>query len=235
MTDQMQASRTLTAGRAKIPLEEYHLSLAGREWTILHTGLLLTASDEARFFDTMLKVLPYGVALWPSGIALAYEIGSRGESLAGKTILELGAGTGLPGIVAASFGAIVTQTDLQETAMNVCRTNGLENGAVGIEYRLVDWTDWQDDFRYDYIIGSDILYGDSLHEPLRHIFGTNLAPGGRLLLSDPLRKPSLAMFDSLEEAGWDIDVTQWELGEGDDQRKIAIFEISRLADNALSD
>lgn len=225
MTDQTQLPQMLQTSRNKIPLQEYHLSLAGREWTILHTGLLLTAADEAQFFEHLLKVLPYGVALWPASIALAYEIASRGDTLAGKTILELGAGTGLPGIVAASYGARVVQTDLQEMALSVCQTNGQENGITEIEYRQVDWTDWQDTRQYDYIIGSDILYGDSLHTHLRHIFETNLAPGGRLLLSDPLRKPSLAMFDVLEEQVWDIDVTQWELGEGDDQRKIAIFEI----------
>lgn len=230
MTNQMQTPHVLAAGHAKVPLEEYHLSLAGREWTVLHTGLLLTAAGESRFFDGLLKALPYGVALWPSSIALAYEVAARADSLEAKTILELGAGTGLPGIVAASFGAIVTQTDSQEIAMNVCASNGQVNGVPSIEYRLVDWTDWRDDRQYDYIIGSDILYADSLHEPLRHIFETNLAVGGRLLLADRLRKPSLSMFDALEVTGWDIDVTQWELGDGDDQRKIAIFDISRLAD-----
>lgn len=227
MTDTAAQPQMLQTSTAKYPLEEYHLALAGRDWQILHTGLLLTTADESEFFAKMLKLLPYGVALWPSSIALAFEIASRGDALAGKTILELGAGTGLPGIVAASFGAKVTQTDQQELALSVCQLNGRQNGIGGIEYQLVDWTDWQDDGRYDYIIGSDILYGDTLHPYLRHIFATSLAPSGRLLLADPLRRPSLQMFDTLEAQGWDIDVTKWELGEDDDRRTIAIFEIAK--------
>jgi predicted nicotinamide N-methyase len=226
MPDQPAQPQMLHKGTAKYPLEEYHLSLAGRDWTFLHTGLLLTAADESDFFDRLLRLLPYGVALWPSSIALALEMASRGETLAGKTVLELGAGTGLPGIVAASFGARVTQTDQQEMAMSLCELNAQQNGVEGITHRLVDWTAWEDAAKYDYIIGSDILYGDALHPPLRHIFDGNLAPDGRVILSDPLRKPSMLMFDSLEELGWDIDVTKWELGEGDSQRTIALFEMA---------
>ena len=232
MSDTPTQPQVLQTSTAQYPLEEYHLALAGRDWTFLHTGLLLTATDETQFFETMLRLLPYGVALWPSSIALAFEVAGRGDALAGKAILELGAGTGLPGIVAASFGAKVTQTDQQELAMSVCQLNGVQNGVAGIEYRLVDWTDWHDTTQYDVILGSDILYGETLHPHLRHIFDTNLAPGGCVLLSDPLRRPSLKMFDALEEQGWDIVVTKWELGEGEDRRTIAIFEITRLTEPA---
>ncbi len=229
MTDTAAQPQMLQTSTARYPLEEYHLSLADRDWRVLHTGLLLTAADESRFFDTMLKLLPYGVALWPSSIALAFEIAGRGEALAGRTVLELGAGTGLPGIVAASFGAHVTQTDQQDLALTVCRLNGRENGIDGIDYRQVDWTDWRETERYDLIIGSDILYGEAMHPHLRHIFDMNLKPEGRLLLADPLRRPSLQMFDALEAQGWDIDVTQWELGEGGDGRTIGLFEMAKLA------
>ena len=49
----------------------------------------------------------YGVTLWPSAIALAHDLAARGNRLRDLRVLELGAGTGLPGIVAASFGARV--------------------------------------------------------------------------------------------------------------------------------
>ncbi|WP_422931676.1 methyltransferase [Singulisphaera sp. PoT] len=59
---------------------------------------------------------------------------------AGRRILELGAGTGLPGIVAASFGARVMQSDRDELALHLCRRNGERNGAKNLEYCLADWT-----------------------------------------------------------------------------------------------
>ena len=84
-------------------------------------------------------------------------------------MLELGAGTGLPGIVAAPFGARVVQSDRKEMALAVCRRNGARNDGSGgslITCRLADWTAWHDRTRYDWILGSDILYAESSHEPL---------------------------------------------------------------------
>ena len=51
---------------------------------------------------------------------------------------------------------------------------------------------------YDFIVGADILYADSVHPQLRHIFESNLAPGGRLLLADPFRSESLALLQAME-------------------------------------
>lgn len=83
----------------------YCLRTAGREWRLLHTGALLTYDDERHFLFEQPDPLPYGVALWPSAIALAHDIAGRAEELHGRSVPELGAGTGIPGIVAASHGA----------------------------------------------------------------------------------------------------------------------------------
>jgi methyltransferase-like protein 23 len=226
----MQPPTLHTSEGETYPLHDYHLRLAGREWTILHTGVVLTYADELQFFRDLLNHIPYGVALWPSAIALAYELASRGEELTGKTVLELGAGTGLPGIVAASLGARVVQTDRQELAMTVCRRNCHENNIAAIEHRLVDWTDWHDESRYDWIIGSDILYGEPMHSPLQHIFETNLAPGGRILLSDPFRGTSLHLLEGLQEQGWNVVASKWSLGDEDNPRPIGVFELSLAVD-----
>ena len=112
-------------------------------------------------------------------------------------MLELGAGTGFPSIVAASLGARVVQTDRQQAALYVCRLNGERNGVTSVEHRLADWAAWNDDTRYDWIIGSDILYAATTHSHLRHIFESNLAPGGRVMLSDPFCRASLALLEPL--------------------------------------
>ena len=116
--------------------------------------------------------------LWPSSIALAHELVARADSLAGVRILELGAGTGLPGIVAATYGARVLQTDRLDVALDLCRRNA-ERNHVRIEHRVADWTIWSDEERYDLILGADVLYAERLHSFLRHIFETNLAPNRR--------------------------------------------------------
>lgn len=130
------------------PLHEYRLRMAGRDWTILHTGEVLTHADEQRFLNEQKEHLPYGVVLWPAAIVLAHEVLGRGDAFRGTRVLELGAGTGLPGIVAASFGGRMVQTDWDETAMPVCMRNGDRNGVAEIDYHLMDWTKWKDAGRY---------------------------------------------------------------------------------------
>ncbi len=206
----------------------YRLRLAGRAWTILHTGALLTYEDEVHFFRELKDRLPYGVALWPAAIALAHDIASRAQAFRGKRVLELGAGTGLPGIVAASLGARVIQTDRHDLALSLCERNGQRNGVKTIEYRLADWTNWNDSTRYDWILGSDILYGETQHPHLRRIFESNLTQEGRILLSDPFRNVSLRLLEALESNGWTIALSKWSVGEEIAPRPIGLFELTLL-------
>lgn len=222
-----EPQQTLQTAIGNFPLHEYRLRLAGREWSILHTGAILTQADESHFLRELREHLPYGVALWPSAIALAHDVASRADELRGKRILELGSGTGLPGIVAASLGAQVVQTDRHEVPMSICKLNGERNNVQTLERRLADWTEWKESERYDWIIGSDIMYGEPMHPYLRRIFEANLAPGGRLLLSDPFRETSLRLLEALEADGWRIALNKWRVGEEQSERPMGVFELTR--------
>lgn len=232
----------LATPAGELPLAEYRLGLAGREWRVLHGETLLSFWDEQRFLSEQRDRVPYGVILWPAAIAMAHEIAVRGTEFAGRRVLELGAGTGLPGIVAATFGAHVVQTDRHDLALAVCRRNGERNGfgdgaappgGGTLTYRVGDWTAWDDVARYDYILGSDVLYGESTHPHLRRILAANLAPGGRVLLSDPFRPYSLRVLQALEtEDGWTVGMSRWSVGEDTadaEPRPIGVFELTRGA------
>lgn len=218
--------RSLHTELGAFPLREYRLGLGGRAWSVLHTHAVLSYVDEAQFFRELRNRLPYGVALWPAAIALAHEVAARAAEFRGRRVLELGAGTGLPGIVAASFGAEVVQTDRHELALAVCRRNGELNGAGAIAYRLADWASWDDPTPYDWILGSDILYADTAHPHLRRIFAANLAPGGRVLLADPFRELSLRLLEELEAGGWRVVVSTWGIGEDELRRPVGVFELT---------
>ena len=166
------------------------------------------------------------MALWPAAIALAHEIAARTDAFRGSRVLELGAGTGLPGIVAAALGADVVQTDRHALALEVCRRNGARNGVQAIEYRQADWTSWDDSARYNWILGSDILYYAAMHPHLARIFGANLAPGGRVLLTDPFRDVSIKLLEQLEERGWTISMSKWSVGDEAQPRAVGLFELA---------
>jgi predicted nicotinamide N-methyase len=216
--------RVLSTTAGDLPLDEYRLSLGGRTWSVLHTGAILSLEDEERFLRGDQPRLPYGIALWPAAIALAHELAAR--PLKGVSVLELGAGTGLPGIVAAALGARVVQTDRNAAALVVCRMNAAGNGVV-LEQRAADWTAWEETDTYDLIVGADILYADSVHTQLRRIFDGNLAPGGRLLLADPFRAESIALLQAMEADGWNVAFNKWSVGVVPPPRPIGVFELSR--------
>jgi predicted nicotinamide N-methyase len=213
-----------TAG--DVALQEYRATLGGHVWTILHAGAVLTEDDEQRLLNEPTR-LPYGISLWPAAIALAREIVARADAVRGRRILELGAGTGLPGIVAASLGARVVQTDSQQAALHLCRLNGERNGVENVEHRLADWSAWSDPTRYDWIVASDILYARAMHPHLRRIFESNLAAGGRILLSDPFRRASLELLLPLEAEGWTITLGKWSVGEDGAEAPVGVYDLSR--------
>jgi predicted nicotinamide N-methyase len=207
-------------------VEEVEVTIQGRTWTIGHTGAVLSREQELEFLRSESATKrPYGIVLWPAAIALAHELASR--ELAGKRILELGAGTGLPGIVAASRGARVVQTDRQQLVLHVCKQNAERNGVTTIEHRLADWTAWEDTERYDLILGSDILYAPPVHPSLRHIFETNLAPHGTVLLADPFRDTSMGLLEAMEAEGWRITLDKWTVGVAPPPRPVGVFALTR--------
>ena len=225
MSETNASDRILETSAGDFDLEEFRLNRDGREWKILHTGAVLSRNDESRVVETKGLRLPYGVALWPSAIALAQEIAGRGIDFSGRRILELGAGTGIPGIVAATLGARVLQTDRDELALQLCRRNGARNRISTVDYQLADWTKWDNLDRYDWIIGADILYAETLHDRIRAIFDANLVPGGRILISDPLRSMSIRLLETLEGEGWAVRFNKWQVGEETPPRPVGVFEL----------
>lgn len=217
--------KILYTSAGDFPIDEYRLKFDSSEWKILHVNAAVSRAQENHFLLKISEKLPYGVSLWASSIALAHEIASRGAAFQQTSVLELGAGTGLPGIVAASFGAQVVQTDRNELVMSLARRNLELNKVTTIRQKIVDWTTWNDSVRYDYLLGSDILYGEEMQPYLQRIFETNLAKHGRILIADPFRQTSIDFLEKLQSQGWTITINKWQIGDESDQRPIGVFEL----------
>lgn len=185
----------------QLPLENLRVRAGGREWDIAavrdQDRLLTMAGDWSPF--------PYGVLLWESAVVLGDVLAERG-ALRGADVLELGAGTGLAGLVAAGMGARVVQTDCSFEALAVCRRNGLANGITGVEQRAGDWSAWSDDAVYDVVIGADILYEPALYGDVRGVLERAVRPGGAAVLTDPGRTHAGRFIDDLRAAGLRVDV-----------------------------
>lgn len=188
--------------RERLPLETHAVVVSNRTWqiTCVRSRAGLATAGDHHEYDL------YGLLLWESAVGLARKLTQQAAQVQGKQVLELGAGVGLPGLVARSLGANVRQTDYQADALALAVWNAQQNEITGIETFLADWRSWRHPPRYDLILGADILYDATLHFYLESIFRRNLLPGGRLLLADPGRPQALDFAVQLEAHGWHIEL-----------------------------
>uniref|UniRef100_H3BFF2 EEF1A lysine methyltransferase 3 n=1 Tax=Latimeria chalumnae TaxID=7897 RepID=H3BFF2_LATCH len=114
-------------------------------------------------------------------------------SFSGKKVIELGAGTGIVGILSVLLGGDVTLTDLPHTLRHI-KDNVSANIPAGLSSRFhiralswgVDHESFPSD--YDVILGADIVYlkdtYPSLLRTLQHLCG----PGAVIYLASKMRK-----------------------------------------------
>ncbi|KAM3863979.1 histone-arginine methyltransferase METTL23 [Diretmus argenteus] len=106
----------------------------------------------------------YGMYVWPCAVVLAQYIWTHREELKHKTVLELGAGVGLPGVVAASCGAKVTLSDSAELPLCLenCRRSCEANSLAHVSVLGLTWGEISPDLlllpALDVILGSDVFY-----------------------------------------------------------------------------
>lgn len=154
---------------------------------------------------------PFWVKLWEAAIVLTNAVASLSPR-EGETLLELGAGLGAPGLVAASCGFKVTLSDYEPHILDFQRVSAAASGLKGVEYKIIDWTKPPKLIQFDVIIGAEIIFRDDLFKPLLHVFDRYLAPGGTIYLAHDQRRKSLYKFmemagDSYKILGKKIDVS----------------------------
>ncbi|CAM6026519.1 unnamed protein product [Sphagnum balticum] len=122
-----------------------------------------------------------GMQVASSSCAIRGVGGKEGEEVSGVKrrrlrVLELGAGTGMVGVLAARLGAHVTLTDLAHVLPNLEQNVELnkltvEAGGGSLSVHLLQWGVKEDvtalgQEPFDLILASDVVYYDTLFEPL---------------------------------------------------------------------
>jgi len=143
------------------------------------------------------SAFPFWVKLWESSLVLARLLASQPG--ADKSLLELGAGLGLPGLAAAARGWQVVLSDFEEVILDFQRVNAAANHLPAVECRLLDWLTPGDLPRYDCLVGAEILFRETFFEPLLEVFRRALKPGGVIYLAHEQERRSLAPFLALAD------------------------------------
>jgi len=141
--------------------------------------------------------LPYWTRIWPAAEALAAFVTERPELVAGKDVLELAAGLGLPGLAAARFARQVTLSDYLPEAVTLLQENaGLQPGAP-VQVRLLDWNALPADLHPEVLLLSDINYDPAAFTQLQQVLLRFLSQGTTILLATPERLMARRFVESI--------------------------------------
>ncbi|MBX5230068.1 methyltransferase [Rhizobium sp. NLR9b] len=130
---------------------------------------------------------PYWAYPWAGGAVLARYLLDRPEIVAGRRVLDLGAGSGLVAIAAAKAGAaMVTAVDVDANAIAAIGLNAAIND-VTISAVAADILDGPPPEAADLIVVGDLFYDPSLALRVMAFLRLCRASGIEVLVGDPER------------------------------------------------
>lgn len=158
---------------------------------------------------------PYGAVLWPAAWAVANyllteinqgdERDTNKKPLEGVSILELGTGTGLVAIAAASAGADVLATDYEPLALELARYAAarLHEPELSIKTQFFDICDDAVELpQADLVVAADIMYEPKTGRALAKRVVEALKRGSRVIVGDsPGRAGRPAYLEALKKLG----------------------------------
>ncbi|KAF8012691.1 hypothetical protein BT93_I0756 [Corymbia citriodora subsp. variegata] len=120
--------------------------------------------DEPAFSISIIENMKeeYGLFVWPCSVVLAEYVWQQRSRFVGANVVELGAGTSLPGLVAARLGCDVTLTDdagrleVLDNMKRVSQLNNLSCKVVGLSWGV--WDESIFSLFPQFILGADVLY-----------------------------------------------------------------------------
>lgn len=202
---------------------------AKRELEIAGTHLVLSEHNDL-LDPASAKSLP-GTWLWDCSLVLAHWLDSwPPSSFQNARVVELGAGTGLPGMVASLLGAHVVLTDRPSLLPGLQRNvddNGLQNSIT------VHALEWGDDCSalsppFDFILMSDVLYDVAAMPHLCKTLVDLSNARTQILLAYELRPGTTECFKVLRDRGfWWQKVANEELHPRWQSEDIGVFKVWR--------
>jgi predicted nicotinamide N-methyase len=177
-------------------------------WEALEQGQVDPGSDP-----------PFWAAAWPGGQALARYVLDHPEVVAGRTVLDLGAGSGLVAVAAAMAGAAsVVASEVDAYGMAAIAVNAEENG-VGPVTVVGDLLDGEPDAAIDVVLAGDVCYDRAMTERVLPFLGRAWLGGAAVYLGDPGR-PYVPREGLVEVAVVDIPDT-----EGPQVRRTTVWRL----------
>jgi predicted nicotinamide N-methyase len=140
---------------------------------------------------------PHWTKLWPAGLAMADFIYQHPELVQDKNVLELAAGLGLPGFVAARYAKTVCCSDYLQEAVDTMTRTAQHLQLSNVTCQVLDWNYLPDDLATDILLLSDINYDPEQFDQLYQVLQRFLHQDTTILLTTPQRLMAKPFIEKL--------------------------------------
>ncbi len=145
-----------------------------------------------------LTPFPFWAKRWASSTALTNYLLENLQWVKGKTILEIGAGLGLPSFTIAQFASHVLMSDYAIEAVELMQKNIDHLNLKHVQAACLDWNHFPAEKKADVILLSDINYAPEQFEPLLKLLKKFIAEGSTIILATPQRIMGVPFITSLQ-------------------------------------
>jgi len=200
------------------------------------------AVNLAGFGKVLIHELPFadgvmgstGGQLWPASVELGKYFLGKPWLVAGKSVIELGAGCGFASVIVARLARWLLVTDGDEEIVDIMRQNLICNASFWrgqpvngkippkdvftqvLQWENINQLEWPEHSRVDVIIGSDIAYKNNHSTELTQVTERLLKPGGTFYLFSETKRGGTSLFnDRMQLAGFDVEVLPHTNAEAD--------------------
>jgi predicted nicotinamide N-methyase len=171
--------------------------------------------------------IPYWAEVWSSAIGLATYISDNKHLFIGKRVLEIGAGLGLPSIMASFYTTDIVVTDYIQEAIDFAAHNWKLNHHEGrANFEILDWRATETfSQKFDIVLASDIAYEKGGFDKLFTALFKLLTPEGIVILSEPNRYIGKPFIERLKTAKNIIEEVSFEVHLYNKTDKVNVYQI----------
>jgi predicted nicotinamide N-methyase len=208
--------------------EPFDLTIGSQHLTLLRVKDLERWVDREALLRDESEEPPYWAHLWTGALTLARYVEEHIDCR-DLSVLDLGCGLGVTGIIASLKGGHVTFADKEPPAVAFATMNAQRNNCRLFAARTLDFTQDTLDVQFSLILGAEILYDRPTFPALVAFLQRHLTPQGKAVFSDARRTNTDAFYRQL-----DITGLQWireEIQEREDKLplNVGIVTIRKLS------
>jgi len=159
---------------------------------------LVKTTYEQQLINNPSTTFPFWAKIWPASKAMSSFLQSEPNLVQGKTVLEIGAGIGIPSFIMANKALEIIISDHAPEAIDLIKRNIQHLGLVNLKAMCIDWNQFPEKMNAQTILLSDINYAPDQFEPLLNLIKKFLAQGSTVIIATPQRITTLPFVEAIQ-------------------------------------